>query len=203
MATRQRRVGLFGGAFDPPHKAHVALAQAAVQQLELDELRVLPTGQPSHKGPAVSSAAHRLAMARLAFADVARAQVDPREIGREGPSYTYDTLMELQAEQPRARFFLVVGGDQFAAFRDWHRWRDILRNAVISVARRPDDLRDRVVFDAEIRAFGEPRLIELPAMAISASAIRRDLAAGIDIRPLVPASIASYIETHHLYPTPA
>ncbi len=110
-----RRVGMFGGAFDPPHLAHVALARAAIEQLGLDELRVFPTGMAWHKSRALTPGPHRLEMARLAFAEVPRAIIDPREVRRDGPTYTIDTLRELQRELPQAQLVLVIGADQAEA----------------------------------------------------------------------------------------
>jgi nicotinate-nucleotide adenylyltransferase len=107
-------VGVFGGAFDPPHIAHIALAQAALEQLQLDELRVVPTGQAWHKSRTLTPAVHRLEMTRLAFAAMDRVVVDARETLRSGPSFTVDTLAELSSELPAARLFLVIGEDQAA-----------------------------------------------------------------------------------------
>ena len=97
-----QKVGLFGGAFDPPHRTHVAVAQAAVEQLHLDVLHVVPTGHAWHKQRPLTAAQHRLEMCRLAFADVNRAMVDGRETCRSGPTYTIDTLQELQARRNEA-----------------------------------------------------------------------------------------------------
>ncbi len=97
-AIQPRRIGLLGGAFDPPHRAHQALARAAIEQMQLSELRILPTGQAWHKARPLSPAPHRLAMARLAFEGLPQATVDDRELRREGPTYTVDTLRELAAE---------------------------------------------------------------------------------------------------------
>ena len=96
------RIGLFGGAFDPPHYAHMALARAAVRQLGLSRLHVTPTGQAWHKSRPLTPAAQRLAMCRLAFAHEPRCVVDGRETRRDGPSYTIDTLAALQAETTRS-----------------------------------------------------------------------------------------------------
>jgi hypothetical protein len=106
---------------------------AALQQLALDRLRIFPTGQAWHKARALSAAAHRLAMAQLAFRiGPSPGQVDARELQRPGPTYTIDTLTELQAESPGAKLFLIVGGDQAAALPSWHRWSEILEIAIIS-----------------------------------------------------------------------
>ena len=121
MSAAAARLGMFGGAFDPPHMAHRVLAQAAVDQLRLDELRVFPTGQAWHKERTLTPAQHRLAMAQLAFEDLPKVVVDARELQRAGATYTIDTLRELSAEHPGAELFLVMGEDQAAAFTTWRR----------------------------------------------------------------------------------
>ena len=135
MALTRPRVGVFGGAFDPPHNAHVALVQAALAQLGLAELRIFPTGQAWHKDRALSAAEDRLAMARLAFEGIARVMVDAREILRPGPTYTLDTLRELQQEQPAAQLVLIVGADQ-CDLRSWREPDEILQLASLAVAPR-------------------------------------------------------------------
>ena len=115
------RIGVFGGAFDPPHIAHVALARAALAQLQLDQLRIVPTGQAWHKSRTLTPAVHRLEMASLAFAELDRVVVDPRETLRSGPSYTVDTLLELRTEYPQAQLFLLLGQDQAQVLGSWHR----------------------------------------------------------------------------------
>ncbi|HET6827782.1 MAG TPA: nicotinate-nucleotide adenylyltransferase [Ramlibacter sp.] len=197
MNAAPRRVGVFGGAFDPPHKAHRALAQAAVEQLRLDELRVLPTGQAWHKDRALTPAQHRLAMARIAFEGVPGVLIDERELHRPGATYTIDTLRELQAEQPRAAFFLVMGQDQAQAFTSWREWEAIARLATLCVAQRPQ-ARHGDALPAQVRLLP----LSLAPMDESATTIRARLAAGQDIAPLVPAGVASYIARHHLYEHP-
>lgn len=134
--AQRQRIGVFGGAFDPPHLAHHALAQAAVSQFQLDQLLVMPTGQAWHKSRDLTSAEHRLAMTRLAFEDVAQVQVDARETQRSGPTYTFDTLTELRNEHPQAELFLFIGTDQAEAFHTWHQWQGILKLATVVAARR-------------------------------------------------------------------
>jgi nicotinate-nucleotide adenylyltransferase len=191
-----RRIGMFGGAFDPPHTAHVALAHAAVDQLQLDELRIVPTGNAWHKPGQLSPAADRLAMARIAFAGVPRAIFDERELRRAGPTYTVDTLRELQREAPAAELFLVMGEDQSASLTRWHEWQSVLSLAVIAVAARPAP-------DGEVRgalpAGARVRPLLLPPMPESATEVRALVGQGASIAHLVPAGVARYIESHHLY----
>ena len=196
MSGAPRRVGMFGGAFDPPHRAHAALAQAAVEQLGLDELRIFPTGQAWHKSRHLSAAEHRLAMARMAFESVPKTTVDDRELRRPGATYTIDTLRELRAEQPAAQLYLVMGEDQAASFGSWRDWAGIAEIAIISVAGRPGT--QAVPLPAGVRV----RPLSLAPMDDSATAIRARLTAGQDISPLVAPGVASYIAQHHLYRNP-
>jgi nicotinate-nucleotide adenylyltransferase len=191
-----RRVGMFGGAFDPPHLAHVALARAAVEQLRLDELRIVPTGDAWHKATQLSAAADRLAMVHIAFAGVPRAFIDERELQRAGPTYTVDTLRELQREQPDAELFLVMGEDQAAALTRWHDWQSVVALAVIGVAARPGTVGAApTVLPPSARS--QP--LVLPPMPESATEVRTLVREGTAIAHLVPAGVARYIESHHLY----
>ena len=198
MSTAPTRVGMFGGAFDPPHRAHGLLAQAAVRQLGLDRLVVLPTGDAWHKARTLSPAADRLAMARLAFAGLPRVEVDDRELRRTGPTYSIDTLRELQAEHPGAQLVLVMGEDQAGDFTRWRAWEDIARLAILAVAGRGSG-----AGIAALRALPGVRVeaLELPQMPESATEIRGRLTAGEDISALVEPAVARYIESHPLYQT--
>ena len=196
MTAAPRRVGMFGGAFDPPHRAHLALARAALDQLGLDKLHVIPTGDAWHKARTLTDGNHRLAMARLAFAGLPGVVVDGRELERSGPTYSIDTLRELQAEYPRAELVLLMGEDQAAGFSRWNAWTEVARLAVLAVAGRGTG--EGVT---ALRALPGVRVEELrmAQMPESATEIRARLTAGQDIAELVQPAVASYIESHHLY----
>lgn len=196
-----RRLGVFGGAFDPPHAAHLALVQAAIQTLGLDELRVVPTGQAWHKARVLSDAHHRLAMATLAFAGVPKVLVDPREIQRVGPSYTVDTLHELKALHAGSDLFLIMGEDQARALPTWRNWEDLLQLAIICVAEREDIMGSQPRFVAPKAHESRFRRLLLPALPISATDIRARIAAHQSVVPLVCEPVARYIDNHHLYQT--
>jgi nicotinate-nucleotide adenylyltransferase len=187
------KLGIYGGAFDPPHNAHVALARAAVGQLGLDELRVLPTGQAWHRREKLTASEGRLAMAKLAFEAVPKAVVDDREIRRAGPTYTIDTLRELHREHRDAQLFLVVGEDQLRAFKSWHEWTEILRMATLCVAQRGSSAAQPQLPQASIV------MLQLPDMPESATEIRKRVSRGEDVSSLVPPAVAGYIASHHLY----
>jgi nicotinate-nucleotide adenylyltransferase len=193
-------VGLFGGAFDPPHRTHVALAQAAIAQLDLDILHVVPTGHAWHKQRALTAAEHRLAMCHLAFADVYRAVVDDRETLRSGPTYTIDTLQELQAQYPGAQLFLIMGEDQAKALSTWHRAEDLARAATICVASRSESTGTASPVDGSSGLSGSPlRQLQLPPSPLNATEIRDLTARGQSVSTLVFESVARYIDQHHLY----
>lgn len=196
-----RRIGVFGGAFDPPHVAHVALVQAALTELQLDELRVVPTGEAWHKTRTLSPAPHRLAMAQLAFAELPHVVVDPRELERVGPSYTVDTLREFKALWPTAEFFLILGEDQAQALPSWHDWQEILQLAIICVATRACSTGARAKFDLETTHKSRFRRLLMPALNVSATDIRARFAAHLSVADMVFEPVARYIAHHHLYQT--
>ncbi|MGV3727226.1 nicotinate (nicotinamide) nucleotide adenylyltransferase [Hydrogenophaga sp.] len=209
--AQPRRVGMFGGAFDPPHWAHRALAETALTQLGLDVLHILPTGHAWHKSRILSSAEDRVAMCELAFGDLPDVRLDPREIQREGPSYTADTLRELQREYPQAELFLVLGADQLLSFKSWVRWQEVLALATLAVANRATNIGADASLDQDLETdlsgVDLPfELLNMPLKNISASAVRARVgqpalsAAALDV--LVPEAVARYISQHHLYQPP-
>ena len=196
-----KRVGVFGGAFDPPHVAHAALVQTALDVFNLDELRLVPTGLAWHKVRPLSSASHRLAMCHLAFGQIPKLVIDPREISRSGPSYTVDTLRELSGEFPCAELFLIMGGDQARALASWRDWREILRLAIICVAEREAATGANPSFSAPVGLESRFRPLHLPAMSVSSTDIRSRIAAQRSVATLVIEPVARYIDEHHLYQT--
>jgi nicotinate-nucleotide adenylyltransferase len=205
------RVGVYGGAFDPPHQAHRALAEVALDQLRLDLLLILPTGQAWHKARPLTEAQHRLAMCLLAFGDLPRTRVDPRETRRAGPSYTADTLQELHREFPQAQLFLLLGADQLLAFRSWMRWSEVLALAQLAVANRATrigvDALDSEQQEADLSAVDLPYIrLDMPLTNISATAVRARFGQPMGRTgthaALVPQAVAGYISQHHLYQNP-
>jgi nicotinate-nucleotide adenylyltransferase len=194
-ASPARRVGLFGGSFDPVHNAHLALARAALAELQLDEVRWVPAGQPWQKARALTAAVHREAMLRLALAGEPRFVLDRTEIRRPGPSYTLDTVRELAAAQPGTEWFLIIGHDQYAGLHTWNGWQELLARVTLAVANRPGQVRE---VHEEVRRASH-RVVPLPMLDISATQVRERVAAGQDISTLVPPEVARYIDSHRLY----
>jgi nicotinate-nucleotide adenylyltransferase len=198
-----RRIGLFGGTFDPPHRAHLALAYQALDALALDELLWIPAGQPWQKARRITAAAHRVAMVELAIAAEPRFRLERCEVDRTGPSYTLDTVRELQAREAGALWFLVIGQDQFAGLHTWQGWQELLQRVTLAVANRPGAQAEPA---AEVRAAllagvqgANARSVPLPLMDVASTEVRARAAAGRDITELVPPAVAGYIDRHHLY----
>ena len=197
--TAPRRLGVFGGAFDPPHIAHVALARAALEQLNLDELRIFPTGQAWHKAQALSPSEDRLAMVRLAFGELPRTAIDERELQRPGPTYTVDTLRELKAQEPGVQLFLIMGEDQAVSLPSWQEWETVVRLAAVCMAARPLPALQAGSAVPALPAGAQLHLLRMPSMPESATEVRQLTATGKGIAHLVPAGVARYIESNHLY----
>jgi nicotinate-nucleotide adenylyltransferase len=189
------RIGLFGGTFDPPHNAHVALAQAALGALKLDQVRWIVAGQPWQKNRSITATEHREAMVRLAVGDEPRHLLDRIELERSGPSYTLDTVRLLQAQQPQAEWVLIIGADQYAGLHTWQGWQDLLSRVTLAVANRPG-LMARP--DAAVLRFPH-HVVPLPMLDVSSTDIRQRCATGLPIDHLVPPAVARYIEQHQLY----
>lgn len=199
------QVGWFGGSFDPVHRAHVALACAALDQLALDEVRWVVAGQPWQKsGRRMASAEDRVAMVRLAIEDEggrapgsARFVLDEREIRRAGPSYTLDSVREYQQERPGDTLWLILGQDQLAGFTSWHGWEELVERVGLAVAARA---RDEVRAPAALLERPH-RLVRLamPALTWSSTEARQRAAEGADVGPVVGDKVAGYIARHRLY----
>ena len=207
-AQRVPRIGVFGGSFDPVHNAHLALARLALVELQLDELRWVPAGQPWQKARGLTPAVHREAMLRLAMADEPRFTLSRIEIERGGASFTLDTVREMQAAQPDARWFLVIGQDQYAGFQSWQGWQELLARVTLAVANRalPGRPGAALSADTEVQRVAHEAMA-LPMMDVSSTDIRGRLAQrqgqgqgrGQGIDDLVPPAVARYIEQHNLY----
>ncbi len=197
--TPQKRIGMYGGAFDPPHSAHLALAQAALEQLQLDVLHVIPTGYAWHKAQQLSSSNHRMAMAELTFSELSKTKVDAREVLRSGPTYTLDTLCELQLEYPDAQLYLVMGADQAAALPTWNHFAEIAKIAIICVAERADTS-GLIPYTSTLNSIHCRAIhIELPIMPQSATDVRNLVLNQRPFTHLLPPAVVAYIKEHWLY----
>ena len=210
------RIGVMGGMFDPVHLGHTAAAMAALEQLRLDELRLVPCATPNHREGAVVSSPHRLNMLQLATGIDERLLIDSRELEREGISYTVDTLRSLHDDFPDCILVLVLGQDAFQSLPGWHKWREIFKLAHVCVVNRPlnsvvatdteaelnRELLARQTTDAEAlfkRSSGSIYMLDKLPLDIASSAVRHNLQAGKVPDAMLSDSVADYIRQHHLY----
>lgn len=208
-----QRIGLFGGTFDPVHIGHLRGALEVAELMAFDQLRLIPSARPPHREAPQVSAADRLAMVELAVADLPPLWVDDRELRRERPSWTIDTLESLRAEVGASdQLFLMLGWDAFCGLPGWHRWEELLNHCHILVLQRPDadaeppeELRDLLA----ARSVADPLSLSGPGgqisfvwqspLAVSATQVRQLLADGRSVRFLVPDAVLAYIHAHGLY----
>ena len=213
-AETLKKIGFFGGTFDPVHNGHLRMALELEQRLALDEMRLLPCHLPPHREAPARSSEDRLAMVRLAVADCPELQVDDRELRREAPSYSVETLREIRAEVgATVSLCWCIGMDSLANLETWYRWRDLLDYAHLVTVGRPGWhppvhgelgawLQQNLVRESATlgrRAAGCVLLLESPMLEISATDIRSDLVAGRSVQFLVPDAVRHYIRDNHLY----
>ncbi|WP_345249208.1 nicotinate (nicotinamide) nucleotide adenylyltransferase [Pigmentiphaga soli] len=198
-------IGLLGGSFDPIHQAHLALAEAALDQLGLESVQLIPAAAPWQRAPLSTPAGHRAAMAELAIAGHPRLAVNRIELDRGDASYTIDTVRALKAAPggDATRYVWILGADQLANFCTWHEWAAIVALAELAVAARPGSRPEPPPeLAAELARLGRPlHRLAMPEMPISASGIRQRLAQGQAVDGLVPPAVLDYIRRHHLYQT--
>lgn len=218
----QAPIGILGGTFDPIHHGHLRLAQEALEQCALDAVHFIPCGTPPHRTQPCAAAQQRLDMARLALHGHPSFVLDEREIHRNDPCYSVDTLDSLRAELGAQKpLCLLMGGDAFLMLHTWHDWRRLFELAHIVVMQRAGclPLGNAIAdADAELRDIYRKRLVpspkalreaphggifvaDMPALEISATDIRRRCAESKNIRYLLPDAVAAYIHFNQLYKT--
>lgn len=224
-------IGVFGGTFDPIHFGHLRMAEEMAEALGLAEVRIIPAGQPPHRGAPGTPASHRLEMTRLAIAGNPRFKLDDREVRLARASYTVDTLADLREETGDGQpIWLFMGADAFLGLSTWKEWRRLFDLANIAVAHRPgyallqsdslkaelrQELGNRLVSEGG-RGKGEGknpeaphpspagsiRLMPITQLDIAATDIRSRLREGHSVRYLMPGGVLDYIQRNKLY-TPA
>ncbi|MFM7929932.1 MAG: nicotinate (nicotinamide) nucleotide adenylyltransferase [Pirellula sp.] len=203
MATK--RIGIFGGSFDPIHLGHLLTAEQFRDELSLDLVKFIPAKiSPFKLNYTPTADKHRLEMLKLALGAHPNFEIDPIEIQRGGVSYTIDTVEQLQSNMPDATWFLLIGADSLKDFKKWKSPEKLLRCVQLVVARRggcpePDwkEL-DGLAPEETLQAIRKIQL-DIPVMEISSSGIRRRIEAKRSIRYLLPSPVEVYIREHQLY----
>jgi nicotinate-nucleotide adenylyltransferase len=202
--TRQRRIGLMGGTFDPIHHGHLVAAEEARWQFQLDQVLFVPTGQPWQKPIGVSPAEDRYEMTAIATASNPAFSVSRVEIDQPGPTYTVDTLRRLRSELgDQTRLYFITGADAVLHILTWKDREEVLALAEFIAATRPGydltRLAERLPGSSE-----RLHLMEIPMLAISSTELRARVARGAPIQYLVPDGVVRYVAEHGLYrPEPA
>jgi len=188
------RIGIFGGTFDPPHKGHIAIAEAAMKQLSLDTIFFIPAYLPPHKLQHYSmTAKHRLTMLKLAVDRNKDFKVSTIELQRRGISYTVDTLKDFRSHFPYADLILIIGADNLEQFQSWRSPKTILQIASIAVYKRwgfNQSLKNQNIAFQPIKG---------QLLQVSSTEIRKRLMKGLAVSKLMPRSIERYIKRHSLY----
>lgn len=207
-------VAMLGGTFDPVHHGHLRTAVELRDRLGCDQLRLIPCYRPPHREAPSIAAEQRLAMVELAIAGEPGLRVDDRELKRDQPSYSIDTLASLRRELgPECGLVMVIGTDALLGLQRWHRWQELLQLAHIVVVRRPgwqlgadhplaawvDAHQVDTVEALRQTPCGRLLWLQLTPLAISATQIREEIQAGRTPRYLLPDAVLSYIEQHGLY----
>jgi len=195
-----RRLGVFGGTFDPIHNGHLAIAQSIFNHLELDRILFVPSARPPHKKhQAVAPAYDRFRMAELALQPYPRLDVSKLEFNRPGLSYTVDTLKEIRkASEVPVSIYLILGADCLLEMETWHEPDQIFDLASVVVFPR-----SRMDFaGVKKRWLDQVITIPLQEFAVSSTDIRRQAGKGRSIADLVPKVVATYIAERNLYGAP-
>lgn len=193
-----RRLGIFGGTFDPPHVGHLVTAVNVRHSLDLDLVLLVVAGSPWQKTGSrpITPAADRLAMARAAVDEVEGIEVSSTEVDRGGPSYTVDTLAEMRARYPDAECFVILGADAAALVPTWERFPEVLSMARLVVVDRPGSASDLPPITDWLR-------VEVPHLEVSSTDLRRRFADGRPLDFLVPAAVLRCARERGLYREPA
>jgi nicotinate-nucleotide adenylyltransferase len=197
----QRRVGILGGTFDPPHIGHLILAEYARGTLDFERLLFVPAADPPHKQDEHKAAIeHRLAMLKFAIADNPHFEISRADIDRPGPHYSVDMVRVIGEEYPDAELYFVMGGDSLTDLPHWHRPAEFIQQCKLAVMRRPDENVHAGMHDAVLPGLSERVvMIDAPLVGISSTLIAERVGQGQSIRYLVPDSVLSYIVQNRLY----
>lgn len=197
------KIGIFGGTFNPPHLAHLNIAEDFFGRLSFDKLIIIPTYQPPHKqAQSLADGEDRLEMCRLLF-DAENTEISDIEIRRQGKSYTYDTLCQLEEKYPGAELYLIIGSDMLLSFHKWYRYEDILRKCTLCVLTRENDIDNAHMkaYAIEVLGLGEGDIVfsSLEPTVLSSTRIREMVARGEDVSTLTGEKVWAYIKEKRLY----
>lgn len=191
--TRAPRIGVMGGTFDPIHHGHLVAASEVAQSFDLDEVVFVPTGRPWQKDD-VTESEHRYLMTVIATASNPQFTVSRVDVDRAGPTYTIDTLRDLQEQRPGAELFFITGADAVQQILSWRNHQQLWDLAHFVAVSRPGH-----VLSTEGLPSDNVSQLEIPALSISSTDCRARVRRGHPVWYLVPDGVVQYIAKHHLY----
>jgi nicotinate-nucleotide adenylyltransferase len=208
-------IGVFGGTFDPVHNGHTKIIQNLLELIPLDEIKVIPNGQPPHR-TSVCSNNDRLEMVNLAFKGINQISVDEREIQREGPSYAIHTAEEILEEYHQDNIIWIMGSDAFSEIDTWFEWEDFLNIINILVMARPGyeidstSMAGTLILERQTsniddlsHGAGKILIVDIDPINISSTQVRSNLAAGETVNELILEDVSDYIDSGKLYTKPS
>lgn len=199
-----KRIGLFGGTFNPPHIGHLRLARQAKQQARLDEIIIMPAYLPPHKdAPDLISGNERLTLCALTFADDGFT-ISDLELRRKGKSYTVDTLRALRRRYPSDELYLIIGSDMLLSFENWYCAQEILSLCTLLVLSRSSDISAATLREHAVHTLGLIEgegfsILDTAPLELSSTEIRRAAAAGEDVSALLTEEAYEYMKAKGLY----
>ena len=213
---QHKAIGILGGTFDPIHFGHLKPAQQILKQLDLAEIRLMPSHKPPHKAGTKATSEQRAEMVQLACQDLAGFCVDLRELSRQDPSYTLVTLQSIRQELPDTPICFLMGMDSLLSFKSWYRWAQILTLCHLVVSYRPGWNLNAANKDADIMDLlaahqtddfkqlhqqnsGLIYLAQIEPLDISSTQIRQNVKAGVDNTGLLPEAVNAYLLAEGLY----
>lgn len=214
MKKTQQRIAIYGGAFDPIHYGHIKTAKALQETFHFDKFLFIPSKTALLKESSKATATQRVEMLKLAFEDEPLFEIDQREIRRDSPSYTVETLKSLKQDHPSAQLNLILGIDAFAKLPQWHEWESLLKLSNLIVMHRPNEKNNplppqlqsllshtevKTVDDLINKESGSILRIHAGDYPISSTTIRTMIKGGEDLRDRLPKAVKDYIVKNKLY----
>lgn len=203
MAGRKRHIGIMGGTFDPVHNAHLVLAEQAYEQYALDEIWMLPNGNPPHKRDTRQADMEcRMEMLRLAIQDIPYLKLCDVERSSSAYHYTYETLRRLNRQYPDTVFYFIMGADSLFEFDNWKEPGIISRECILLAAVRDRHAREQVrkrIRELEERYGAKIHILDTPSMDIASADIRESLSRGEKVSHMLPEAVEMYIRQQGLY----
>ncbi len=213
-----QHIGILGGTFDPIHKGHLGLALEALEQLKLDQVKLIPVNIPPHRNSPAASPNHRRSMIESVIKDEPNLCIDLRELESDDISYTINTLKSLRHEHADDALYLIIGRDAFDKIDSWKDWQELLNYTHIVVANRPSDPTTEINHDLSLelqkwiehhqttsqtllkdKLSGKIYFIGIPLLDISSSMIRKRFSENQPVDSLIATSTQNYIKENHLY----